>query len=346
MTGYAGGAFKELALNDALLSHLPGIEGRSLLELGAGNGYFMPLVLRRFSGQIPAAIVVTEAFETDAAYEQFTARLNDRYGGPTNAGKAMVVEAEGEGGVAGAIDVKVLGLSQKDALFIEQHKAALEQVAIALGVPWSMLDAAGRTFDNASEEAEHFWRNTIVPMCETLADEVNLELAPRLGAGVGWFDFSGVEVLRTRSVPVTQTVGAPSMVQAQLMTINEARADYGLDPVPDGDRMMTAEEIAALRGGGVPGEAPAARASEPAATREAPAVQEPAPRVAAPEPAAPDPEAIEARRATIWRRTDATVRTLERRWARAFPPGWRTTHRPERSIVDPTLGARGGDGVR
>lgn len=63
VTGYAGGAFKELALNDALLRGLPGIEGRALLELGAGNGYFMPLVLRRFSGQVPSAIVITDQSE-------------------------------------------------------------------------------------------------------------------------------------------------------------------------------------------------------------------------------------------------------------------------------------------
>ena len=63
VTGYAGGAFKELALNDALLRHVSGIEGRAILELGAGNGYFMPLVLRRFSGQTPAAIVVTDQSE-------------------------------------------------------------------------------------------------------------------------------------------------------------------------------------------------------------------------------------------------------------------------------------------
>jgi SAM-dependent methyltransferase len=30
------------------------------LEVGAGNGYFLPLVLRRFSGQIPASILVTD----------------------------------------------------------------------------------------------------------------------------------------------------------------------------------------------------------------------------------------------------------------------------------------------
>ncbi len=59
-TGYKGGAFKELVLNEILLQKLSGINHCSILELGAGNGYFLPLVLRRFSGQVPAAITITD----------------------------------------------------------------------------------------------------------------------------------------------------------------------------------------------------------------------------------------------------------------------------------------------
>jgi ubiquinone/menaquinone biosynthesis C-methylase UbiE len=59
-TGYSGGAFKELVLNDLLLEKLAPIDGCAILELGAGNGYFLPLLLRRFSGQLPARIVVTD----------------------------------------------------------------------------------------------------------------------------------------------------------------------------------------------------------------------------------------------------------------------------------------------
>jgi SAM-dependent methyltransferase len=59
-TGYKGGAFKELVLNEVLLKNLPGIDNCSILELGAGNGYFLPLVLRRFSGQTPSAIMITD----------------------------------------------------------------------------------------------------------------------------------------------------------------------------------------------------------------------------------------------------------------------------------------------
>jgi SAM-dependent methyltransferase len=60
MTGYKGGVFKELVLNNILLEKLSGVENLSILELGAGNGYFLPLVLRRFSGQIPSKIIVTD----------------------------------------------------------------------------------------------------------------------------------------------------------------------------------------------------------------------------------------------------------------------------------------------
>jgi len=59
-TGRTGGAFKELVLNDLLLEKITGIDRCAILELGAGNGYFLPLVLRRFPGQHPARLVVTD----------------------------------------------------------------------------------------------------------------------------------------------------------------------------------------------------------------------------------------------------------------------------------------------
>ena len=62
-TGYAGGAFKELVLNEVLIGKLPPPAGRAILELGAGNGYFLPLVLRRFGGQSPARIVISDQSE-------------------------------------------------------------------------------------------------------------------------------------------------------------------------------------------------------------------------------------------------------------------------------------------
>ena len=60
ITGYSGGAFKKHVLNERILGKLISIEGKSILELGAGNGYFMPFVFRKFSGQQPSQVFITD----------------------------------------------------------------------------------------------------------------------------------------------------------------------------------------------------------------------------------------------------------------------------------------------
>jgi SAM-dependent methyltransferase len=47
-------------LNDRILTQIGSIAGKAILELGAGNGYFAPLLLRRFSGQLPSRLVITD----------------------------------------------------------------------------------------------------------------------------------------------------------------------------------------------------------------------------------------------------------------------------------------------
>lgn len=72
VTGHSGGAFKRYVLNDRILAHIEGIEGQEILELGAGNGYFAPLLLRRFSGQQPARLVISDQSQAQLNTTQST----------------------------------------------------------------------------------------------------------------------------------------------------------------------------------------------------------------------------------------------------------------------------------
>jgi len=63
ITGYTGGAFKKNVLNDRIIVKLPELSYRAILELGAGNGYFLPFLLKKFAGQTPARIVITDISE-------------------------------------------------------------------------------------------------------------------------------------------------------------------------------------------------------------------------------------------------------------------------------------------
>lgn len=59
-TGYKGGSFKKHVLNEILVQKMRGVSGKTILELGAGNGYFMQLALQYFSGQLPQRIVISD----------------------------------------------------------------------------------------------------------------------------------------------------------------------------------------------------------------------------------------------------------------------------------------------
>jgi len=59
-TGYQGGAFKKYILNDFLLAQIEDLQDKTVLELGAGNGYFMAMAASHFSGQIPSRLVISE----------------------------------------------------------------------------------------------------------------------------------------------------------------------------------------------------------------------------------------------------------------------------------------------
>jgi len=74
-TGLSGGALKRFVLNDVLIRAIGRINDRSILELGAGNGYFLRLLLRRYSGQRPARVVVTDQSEAQLEIAQKSCRV-------------------------------------------------------------------------------------------------------------------------------------------------------------------------------------------------------------------------------------------------------------------------------
>ena len=49
-------------------------------------------------------------------------------------------------------------------------------------------DASGRTFDNAGQEYRNVWEGEWLPLMEEFAEAVNMQLAPRFGNEVMWFE--------------------------------------------------------------------------------------------------------------------------------------------------------------
>lgn len=253
------------------------------------------------NGAVPAAMITTAEFPSDDERRAFQQEWSAAYQGPDNAGKVKFHEVgDGDGPVGDSIDVKVLGVSQRDAQFVQAHVQSLKEVAWGLGVPWSKIDSADRTFSNAEVEERTWLLERVVPFLAMLEDEINLRLAPMVGAEVGWFDLSGVDVLRPRP-RFTATEGV-ALADAGLALPGEVRDELGLDPDVD----LPEPAVPEVPEPPAPVVAPSAPAVEPSRARR---------RV---ESRALSAEQQEQRRATIWRRNDSALRGLERAFARRW----------------------------
>lgn len=263
----------------------------------------------------PAAIVVYEGFETQAEDEAFKRQFGSQFRGPENAGKAAFVEADrdGSGSITGAIDVKTLGLSQKDSRSIERYSAKLRAICVAFGVPLTRLgDSSERTFSNAGEETHSYWTG-LIPRVLDVADAVNIRLAPLFGDNVGWFDLSRVEALKPQKRYTIQE--GVELYKVGAITGDELRDIAGEEPLGLGLLVTFAP----------PAEVPAIVQPE---GDEQPALPAPAPapaplKVAASAPAVEERHAalerhgIERRARTVALST-VQVDALEQTWARTF----------------------------
>lgn len=328
--------------------HSAGLDVEVAVMVGRYNAAFLRNDAR------PAAVVVTEQFATEEDYDAFVARFEGRHQGVDNAGRLAFIETDPDGALPSqAVSVQTLGISQKDARMLEMHRASLEHVCMALGVPWSRLSAADRTFSNAGQEAVDYWKS-LASDARKFGAEVNASLAPALGGDVGWFDLSGVEALAPR--PPVSAGEAAVLVREGIVAAEEVRPWYGLTAELPVGLSLVQSALTQLSAGGADGEARTGDDLPPGGARNGAPIAGPVAPPAALPPGAGDPahvpddggsgldggasgaravdgagdadtrgltaEEQETRRATIWRRNDATLRGLEaaytKRWAAYF----------------------------
>lgn len=246
----------------------------------------------------PAAVMITDPFPSDDERAAYRRQWRSEHQGVDNAGKLAFLETTEPGDASSALSIETLGLAQKDSQMLETYQAKIRALTVAFGVPLSVLgDASGRTFSNAAAERTLFWQVTVRPLLAELEEAINRNLAPYLGREVAVFDTSAVDELQPAKP--FDPAQAAALVEARLITPNEARAPLGLAPIPGGDALRPA----------------AAEASPPALRSEAPVVLHQ--HLDGRAPAAP----VEARRedrAAEWRRLDAQAQTFVRSWERAL----------------------------
>ena len=161
---------------------------------------------------------------TDAEVEEFYERLRKRYAGAKKAHRPLI----------STMEPKNMGFSPKEMEYIQSLRWSLEEVSRVYGVPQIMLnDLTNSTYANIDAAERIFWRN-MATYCQFLQEEVTEMLCPQFGEGLSVeFDLSQIEALQPNINAIYERLRLN--ISSGIQTINEARAEMGMEPVPWGD---------------------------------------------------------------------------------------------------------------
>jgi HK97 family phage portal protein len=179
-------------------------------------------------GGTPAGVVFLGDVDEET-HRQVRADLAARHERPEDAGRHLVL--------SGPVQSKYdrISLTAEEVSYLDTRIKTAEEVMIAFGIPRDYL-MGGVTYENRQASRATLWSDTILPKLQTVASEIDLQAVPD-PTQTAQFDTSDVEALQeSEDQRVTRTV---SLVNADIITIDEARAEIDLEPLPNGVGVLT-----------------------------------------------------------------------------------------------------------
>lgn len=153
---------------------------------------------------------------------QYREHWEATYGGASNAGRLRIL--------GGGADLKPIGLSLRDAQFVESLMLTVDEAARMTGVPASLL--GGDQAVPLEQELGRWLRFGLGPLCCRI--EAALNEHPSFGfsrpRAYAAFDTDGF----VRGDVKTEADIVHAHVQSGILLVDEARAVLGLDPLPNG----------------------------------------------------------------------------------------------------------------
>lgn len=187
----------------------------------------------RNGGRTSNVVYLGDVDETAATQAQ--AEFESRHAGPRNAGRALFTWGEKEP------KVERMSMTPAEMSFVGSRQLNNEEKFLAFGVSQDLWKS-GSTFENRRQAKVGLWTETIIPKLEIVASDVDRQLIPDLALSAR-FDTSEVDALRENQDSVVSR--ARSSVYADIATIDEAREQIGLDPLPNGKGAVTLTEYRA-----------------------------------------------------------------------------------------------------
>ena len=166
----------------------------------------------------PDYLLVTQGNASDEELERFTAQVETKLRGTNKTGRFLAI--------TGQVDLKPLQFPPKD---LQGREEIVEEIAAVFGVPVSMLRANDPNLASATVGFATWKETTILPMLRMDEEVLNQNLLPLFGIEEDAFLAYDNPVRADESLETTKRL---SYVAGGILTINEARMQEGLDPLP------------------------------------------------------------------------------------------------------------------
>ena len=170
-------------------------------------------------GAIPAVILHTEQMIPDSELERVRGAWNRLTQGVERAWRTLVLRQ--------GLKPEVIGQPVKDLAMTELYESMRSQIAVAFGVPQTMLSDAAN-YATAKEHRLSFYQDTIIPRAKQIESDINDQMMDALGLEFV-FHYNEIEAIQKDEAEKADYVRL--LVEAKIITKDEAREMLGYEPI-------------------------------------------------------------------------------------------------------------------
>jgi len=164
--------------------------------------------------------------------------------------KTLIEDVKGPDGahhgvlLEGGLDVKQLGISQKDMEFLQGRKFSREEIMMIYKVPKAEVELyEDMNYATATSADRSFWKKTLIPLGRQIQEEVNRKFL--YGFNVeGRFDFMAIDALNAELLEKAEAadkyvrMGYPLNVVNERLNLGFPEVDHGNEPTVFGPSLM------------------------------------------------------------------------------------------------------------
>jgi len=208
---------------------------RRSIELGLQEERFGSEFFKR--GPMPGGILTSPTKLSDEQTNKLRESFQRVYGGMENAGRVVVL--------SGNMAFAPLTLPNNDAQFLESRTFQVNEICRWFGVPpHKLAELSKATFSNIEEQERAFVADCLLPWARRMESEADIKLYGSVTMGRRYTRLNLDALQRGNSQTQTDTV--TKKVMGGLMTPNEGRAYFDLNPDPAGDVLITQGQMIPL----------------------------------------------------------------------------------------------------